>query len=266
MTKTQDKRAEIAIGHNTPTYEWLEDSQVNRVKRAHLKLLGILPCRDLLVLDAGCGPGTYGIILAREGGTVAGIDISYHTVQVADRRARQKAARFLPTVGDLEALPFKESTFDVCFCGWTLHHFPDPEAIVAGLKRVLRPGGRIALVEPNESNLAMRLSRFVEDFPPMRKWILTAGWDTPNRTVHRHHAYIEALKRQGFVGISVRSSFPGSLPPLRMSSEDRETGRLAQRLITMLFWLRTLVFATAVRVLPPPLNGTDLLITASRGS
>ncbi len=195
---------------------------------------------------------------------MAGIDISYETVQAAQGRARRKGLKFMPVVGDLEALPFRQNTFDVCFCGWTLHHFPDLDPVIASLKRVLKPGGRIALVEPNESNPAMRLSRFVEDFPIVRNWILRTGWDTPNRTVHKHRAYIEALKRGGFVELSLNSAFPGSLPPLRIMPEEGGPRPRGRRLMHALFHLRALIFRVAARVLPRPLNGTDLLITGIR--
>jgi ubiquinone/menaquinone biosynthesis C-methylase UbiE len=262
--KGQDKEAEIAVGTGTPGEEWLEDPSAYLVKRTHLELLQLIPSQGQLILDAGCGPGTYGIILAQEGNEVIGLEISPQATQVARQRANEKKVNFLPVVGDLEKLPFKDNSFDICFCGWVLHHFPDTSASVAELSRVLKPGGKIALAEPNESNLAMRFSRFVEDLPLLRRWTLSAGWDTPNRTVHRYQHYIEALKRQAFTDIKFTSCFPGGLPPLPIKSQRQGLNYLGQVLIQILFHLRRLLFIIAVKVLPRPLNGADLLVTGAK--
>ena len=74
--KEQDKKAEIVAGYGVPPDEWLENPSVYKIKRAHLELLNLIPPNDSLILDCGCGPGTYGVILAQEGGKVIGIDIS----------------------------------------------------------------------------------------------------------------------------------------------------------------------------------------------
>jgi len=260
QVKGQDKEAEIVVGAGTPGEEWLEDPKAYQVKRTHLQLLQLIPSQGQLILDAGCGPGTYGIILAQEGNDVIGVEISAKATAIAKQRANEKKVNFLPIVGDLERLPFKDNTFDACFCGWVLHHFPDAGAFVAEIRRVLKPGGKIALAEPNESNLAMRLSRFIEVLPLIRNWLLKAGWDTPNRTVHRHKYYVEALEREGFTDIKLSSCFPGGLPPLPVNAQALPLSSVVLPLIHILFVLRHLVFTFAVKVLPRPLNGADLLV------
>jgi SAM-dependent methyltransferase len=260
--KGQDKEAEIAVGSGTPEDEWLEDTRGYRVRRRHLELLQLIPLQGQLILDAGCGPGTYGIMLAGDGNQVIGVEISPESTAVAKERATKKGVRFSPMVGDLERLPFKDNSFDTCFCGWALHHFPDISAAVAELARVLKPGGRIALAEPNESNLAVRFSRFIEDLPLLRGWVLRAGWDTPNRTIHRHNDYIKALDRQGFTDVEVSSCFPGGLPPLPARAQKWGLSSLGLLLINILVRLRRLLFIIADKVLRPPLNGADLLVIA----
>ena len=79
----QDKKAEITTSSKVPTKEWLESPAVYHVKKAHLELLQLLSSQDALILDAGCGSGTYGIILAQEGNKVAEVDISCDFVSVA---------------------------------------------------------------------------------------------------------------------------------------------------------------------------------------
>ncbi|MFC1943362.1 class I SAM-dependent methyltransferase [Chloroflexota bacterium] len=262
--KGQDKEAEILIGSGGPEDEWLDDTRGYRVRKTHLELLQLIPSQGQLILDAGCGPGTYGIILAQKGNQVIGVEISPESVALAKERATKKGVRFSPMVGDLERLPFKDNSFDTCFCGWVLHHFPDMDAAVAEFSRVLKSGGKIALTEPNESNIAVRFSRFIEDLPLIRGWVLRAGWDTPNRTIHRHNDYIKALERQGFTDIEVSSCFPGGLPPLPARPQKWGLSSLGLLLIHILVRLRRLYFIIAVKVLSYPLNGADLLIKATK--
>jgi len=262
--KIQDKQAESMVGSGTPEDEWLEDTQGYRVRKTHLELLHLIPSHDLRILDAGCGPGTYGIMLAQEGNKVTGVEISPKAVEVANERAKGKGVNFSASIGDLEKLSFEDNSFDVCFCGWVLHHFPDMDTAVAELYRVLKPGCKIALAEPNESNLAVRFSRFVEDLPVIRGWVLKAGWDTPNRTIHKHKDYVKALERQGFTHIEVSSCFPGGLPPLPSRNEKWGLSSPGLLLIHILVRLRRLLFIVADKVLPRPLNGGDLLITGTK--
>lgn len=262
--KRQDKAIEIAVSSTVPEERRLDDLREYRARRAHLELLGLIPSQGLLILDAGCGPGTYGIILAQEGNKVIGCDISAESVRASKKRANKKGVRFFPVVGDLEKLPFKDNSFDICFCGWTLHHFPDIDTPVTELARVIKPGGKIALVEPNESALAVRFSRFVENMPLLRAWVLNAGWDTPNRTTHIHSDYTKALEQQGFTNIKVSSCFTGGLPPLPSKSQRGFLSSLSLLFIHILIHLRRLLFIAAVKALPGCLNGADLLIIGTK--
>jgi ubiquinone/menaquinone biosynthesis C-methylase UbiE len=257
----QDKATEINVSSTVPKEDWLEDPRGYRARRAHLELLHLIPLKGQLILDAGCGPGTYGMILAQEGNEVIGSDISAESVKAAKDRAHNKGVNFSSVVADSEKLPFKGNSFDVCFCGWTLHHFPDINAAVSECARILKPGGRIAIVEPNESSPAVRFSRFVEDLPLLRTWVLNAGWDTPNRTTHIHSDYTEALEQQGFTGIMVSSCFPGGLSPLPSKPQKGGLSLLSLLLINILIRVRRLLNIVIFKALPGPLNGADLLIT-----
>jgi SAM-dependent methyltransferase len=63
-------------------------------------------------------------------------------------------------VGDIETmeLPFEAASFDAIVCGDLIEHMRDPQAMLARLRPLLRPGGRLALSTPNIANWAMRLS------------------------------------------------------------------------------------------------------------
>ena len=101
----------------------------------------------LRLLDFGCGPGTISVGLAKavEPGELHGIDVEESQIDLA--RAAAKAgghdnATF--HVGDVTALPFEDGYFDAAHCHAVLMHVPDTEAVLAEVKRVLKPGGIIA--------------------------------------------------------------------------------------------------------------------------
>jgi ubiquinone/menaquinone biosynthesis C-methylase UbiE len=99
------------------------------------------------VLDVGCGPGTLTCDLARAvaPGRVVGIDAAADVVEAA----RAGAAGSGPDnvtfeVADLFALPFRDDSFDVVHAHQVLQHVADPVAALEEMRRVCRPGGRVA--------------------------------------------------------------------------------------------------------------------------
>ncbi len=258
----QNKQAEINLSERELIEGTWEDSDLQREdRRKQLELLQPILSQSQLILDAGCGPGTYGLILAQQGNKVVGIDISPKTVGVAKNRADEASVSFLPIAGDLERLPFKDSSFDMCFCGYTLHHFPDIGITVTELARALKPGGRIVVAEPNGSSPAVRLSNALENL--LQGWLVRLGVDTPNEALHNHRVYVKALEQSGITDIKVDSCYFGGLPPLPKKS--KKASSLSLSLIHILARLRRFFFIIAARVLPRPLNGSDLLITGTKG-
>jgi len=225
-----------------------------------LHRLGLLSLQDQILLDAGCGPGTFGTILA-ETNRVVGVDISRRSVVVADRRARGAGVSFVGLVGDLELLPFRDDAFDICFGGWVLHHFSDVRPIVSEFKRVLKPHGVLALVEPNEANIATRFSRFLED--RLDKVVLAASLDTPSRNVHAPAYYAAVLRQYGFRDVRLSSCYSGEVPVLPCSKK-RKLGFWGTSAIGLLLAARHLLFMLSERAVPGPLNGAGLLVTARR--
>jgi demethylmenaquinone methyltransferase / 2-methoxy-6-polyprenyl-1,4-benzoquinol methylase len=95
------------------------------------------------VLDAACGTGDIAVIAARSGATVTGLDFSPRMLE----RARRKGPQLEWVEGDLLALPFPDATFDVATVGFGVRNVADMARAIAELRRVLRPGGRLAILE-----------------------------------------------------------------------------------------------------------------------
>jgi SAM-dependent methyltransferase len=101
---------------------------------------------DERALDAGTGPGTLALALARRVREVVAVDLVPEQLEQARRLAGG-----LPNVvfveGDVRALPFDAGEFDLAATLRTLHHVQRPELVVAELARVTRPGGHILVID-----------------------------------------------------------------------------------------------------------------------
>ena len=101
---------------------------------------------DAVVLDVGCGPGTITAGLARRAGRVVGLDMSAEMVESARSLAtREGVGSAVFEVGSAYELPFEGATFDVVYAHQVLQHLGDPVAALREFRRVLRPGGLVAV-------------------------------------------------------------------------------------------------------------------------
>jgi demethylmenaquinone methyltransferase/2-methoxy-6-polyprenyl-1,4-benzoquinol methylase len=95
------------------------------------------------VLDACCGTGDLAIAAAANGAKVTGLDFSRPMLE----RAREKAPELEWVEGDALALPFADDSFDAATVGFGVRNLADLGAGLAELQRVLRPSGRVAILE-----------------------------------------------------------------------------------------------------------------------
>ena len=112
---------------------------------AHLffRRIGIAP--GTRVLDVACGAGQLALIAARAGATVTGCDIATNWLERAGARARSENLTVTFKEGDAEALPFADASFDVVTSLLGAIFAPRPDLVAAELKRVCRPGGKVAM-------------------------------------------------------------------------------------------------------------------------
>lgn len=102
------------------------------------------------VLDLGCGPGHAALMFAAEhpSARVTGADASPEMVAIANRHAARAGIPNVSfVVGDAQALPFADRSFDRVYSIASIKHWPRPEAGLAEIHRVLRPGGSVGIVE-----------------------------------------------------------------------------------------------------------------------
>jgi demethylmenaquinone methyltransferase / 2-methoxy-6-polyprenyl-1,4-benzoquinol methylase len=95
------------------------------------------------VLDACCGTGDVAIAARKRGSEVIGLDFSEPMLV----RARKKAPSITWVQGDMLALPFDEESFDAVTVGFGVRNVTDLEAGLRELRRVLRDGGRVGILE-----------------------------------------------------------------------------------------------------------------------
>jgi len=103
-------------------------------------------------LDAGCGTGFLSLELAARGHRVSGIDFAPAMLVEARRKAAERGVTVRFEEGDAEGLRFPPHSFDLVISRHVLWTLPHPEAAVDEWIRVLRPGGRLAIVDGAQYN------------------------------------------------------------------------------------------------------------------
>ncbi len=127
---------------------------IERTTRAALAHMALR--RDETVLDVGCGTGA---LLARAntlvpGERLSGVDLS---PAMLDRARAQLPSAVGLSVADATALPFDDGVFDVAASCNVFHYIPQPQAALAEMVRVVRPGGRLVVTDWCHDYLACRL-------------------------------------------------------------------------------------------------------------
>jgi trans-aconitate methyltransferase len=147
------------------------------------------PAAGERILDLGCGDGQLTRRIAATRATVVGLDSS---PQMA------AAARLLGievTLGDAEALPFDSASFDAVFSNAALHWVRNHDAMLSGVKRVLKPGGRFVAEFGGFGNIAaIRVA--------MRTAIERFGFDGSKDDVNYYptpEIYTRRLEQHGFI-------------------------------------------------------------------
>jgi len=147
------------------------------------------PKPDWIALDVATGAGHVAKALSPQVATVVAADLTVPMLATARRFLDGSGCRNVVYVAaDAEALPFLDGAFDCVTCRIAAHHFPEPRRFVAEAARVLKPGGRMVLIDnvaPEDPSLAtffnelerMRDTSHVRAASPSewRAWLAAAG-------------------------------------------------------------------------------------------
>ena len=180
------------------------------------------------VLDACCGTGDLAIACARAGGRVTGLDFSERMLE----RARRKAPELEWVAGDLLSLPFADANFDAATVGFGVRNVDDLERALRELRRVLRGGGRLGVLEiTRPRGLLAPFYRFWFDgVVPLLGKLLPGGaaYSYLPASVRRFpgpQELAELIATEGFAEVRFRT-FAGGIVALHTAQTHRQkTGR-----------------------------------------
>jgi ubiquinone/menaquinone biosynthesis C-methylase UbiE len=149
-------------------------------------LARLLPPARSKILEVGAGTGVMSLLLAELGYTVTASDISKGMLDEARRKATNRRLGITFEIADAEALPFGEQSFDAVFGRHILWTLPHPARALGEWRRVLKPGGRLVLVDSlaAPSSVAGRLQGLVSD--------LLRRLRRPSGTGHRYSPQVHA--------------------------------------------------------------------------
>ena len=114
-------------------------------------LLQLMP--PMVIADLGAGEGTFSQLLAQRAERVIAVDNSAKMVEFGSRLARENGIANLEyRQGDLESPPIEAGTIDLAFFSQSLHHALHPQAAVTAAANLLKPDGRIVILDLKKHN------------------------------------------------------------------------------------------------------------------
>jgi ubiquinone/menaquinone biosynthesis C-methylase UbiE/DNA-binding HxlR family transcriptional regulator len=109
-------------------------------------LLRLMP--PMIIADLGAGEGAFALLLAQRAAKVIAVDTSAKMIEVGrEQAARHGVMNIEYRLGDMEEIPIENAAVDIVFFSQSLHHALHPERAVYEAWRILRPGGRIVILD-----------------------------------------------------------------------------------------------------------------------
>jgi ArsR family transcriptional regulator len=138
---------------------------------------------EIDIVDLGAGEGVLSQLLARRARSVVCVDNSPSMVKVGSELARENGIENLRyALGDIEDVPLPDGSADLALLSQALHHARKPEKAIREAWRILRPGGRIAILDLNQHSFEKARELYADHwlgFPPNRlyHWMKETGFD-----------------------------------------------------------------------------------------
>ena len=109
-------------------------------------LLRLMPPQ--IIADLGAGDGSFSLLLAQNAEKVIAVDSSAKMIEFAREQARRNHVSNVEyRLGDMEELPIENASVDIVFFSQSLHHALHPDRAICEAARILKPGGRIAILD-----------------------------------------------------------------------------------------------------------------------
>lgn len=109
---------------------------------------GLANASEAVAIDVACGPGTYTRPLAARVLRAIGVDLTPAMVEKARAESAREGVENVQFVcADGNELPFEDESVDIVACGYAVHHMLEPVRSIKEMVRVLRPGGRVAIMD-----------------------------------------------------------------------------------------------------------------------
>jgi demethylmenaquinone methyltransferase/2-methoxy-6-polyprenyl-1,4-benzoquinol methylase len=167
-------------------YDFLNDLMSfglhRRWKRETVRLALVGAGGPLRVLDLCCGSGDLAFLAEELGAArVAAADFTLPMLAVARRRKRERASRCAFTQADALALPFLDGAFDAITVGYGLRNIADLRAALAEMRRLLAPGGRLAVLDfgkPDGRLVRALYFAYLRAAMPLLGWLFHGDADT----------------------------------------------------------------------------------------
>ena len=143
-------------------------------------LLQLMP--PMVIADLGAGEGTFSQLLAQRAERVIAVDNSAKMVEFGARLASENGITNLEyRLGDLESPPVEDATVDLAFFSQSLHHALHPERAVAAAARLLKPGGRIVVLDLKKHSFEQARDLYADTWlgfseVELRKFLESAGF------------------------------------------------------------------------------------------
>lgn len=126
-------------------------------------LLQLMP--PMVIADLGAGEGTFSQLLAQRAERVIAVDNSPKMVEFGSRLASENGIANLEyRVGDLESPPIDAGTIDLAFFSQSLHHALHPARAVAAAAKLLKPGGRIVILDLKKHNFEQARELYADNW------------------------------------------------------------------------------------------------------
>ncbi|MBI3799695.1 MAG: methyltransferase domain-containing protein [Deltaproteobacteria bacterium] len=164
------------------------------------------------VLDVACGPGLVVCAFAQVARHATGIDLTPAMIERARTLQQEKGLTNVTwQVGDVLPLPYPAASFSIVTSRFAFHHFQDPQAVLAEMKRVCTPGGKVVVIDviaspdPEKAAAYNRMEKLRDPshvrgltLVELERLFQQMALPAPRKTFYRLEAEVEDLLQRSF--------------------------------------------------------------------